>query len=790
MAWASQDGAALSLQDTIYPIQQHQGAWTTNPYASAMYTPVATPPPSTDVRFGNYPVEHAAHQNVLPTSLPLPISPPQGKAKAEPHQVSQLKMEDSPAATPTQSSGSSLARRASSRRERHGAELASFQKDRFPQSSRDNRYPDFLDQLLQTFHAARDIIGGPGNLDVQFSREALKDARGRVTGSTSARGWRIWLKEPLFNRFRDTKQACTPPDTTHAEFVELLLDLNDAYQAENWHLMRDYLLQARMNQTNFSAEQQQQVAAIQAMQQEQQMQQALQDSYSQAMVQPLPPRQYMLPDGSTVIAQPSQWTLPADTHASSQMHHATQMTVHGEEQQASKIASGGFGQPYSLPGRPVKRSLSTPGGPRQRGVHRNNELPSQQEILAASVHRAKSMSQGRNGVQRRTSLRNLVATAQAQSAAEQQPGSPIRIHAPHRRPSEASTSSAVSALMNHGISFSPSIQSDYSDNGTHQWTTDDSLLENLTGMHVGDEKAMLTQAPSHEIRDIDNVLFSDAQFVSQGYAHMMSVPHSQQQDAVFQYTTLDPVPDASPYVSTDDLFSSQMDSLDTTIETTMDSHGDTLVDSMVTDERLAQLPECAQGNGDNVDDFGHLKRSDSVDSFFGTVMDTKLDDTLDDYDIMMDDQTYADVLNGEEKGTLDEHMQSTAQVPPHIAHNPFQPATMLHHQESIYQQMPLGQQQFPVRTTSRISYNPHSQPFASQQFAYIPMQPQGYAPAMYHNRVAPTSVPLHGVHLGQTCMTTGGPSMPMDSHQYARNSKRSSKTFSKVFGKLNFIKSG
>ncbi|KAI8913143.1 hypothetical protein DFJ77DRAFT_69221 [Powellomyces hirtus] len=124
----------------------------------------------------------------------------------------------------------------SRRRDRHGAELASFQRDRFPQSSRDTRYPDFLEKLLDEFAEAQLVVGR--GREVQFSKETLQEARAKLAVATGTKGWRIWLKEPLFNRFRDLKQSSSPADTTHSEFVELLLDLHDLYEAGDWDKIR------------------------------------------------------------------------------------------------------------------------------------------------------------------------------------------------------------------------------------------------------------------------------------------------------------------------------------------------------------------------------------------------------------------------------------------------------------------------------------------------------------------------------------------------------------------------
>ncbi|KAJ3174772.1 hypothetical protein HDU87_006888 [Geranomyces variabilis] len=125
------------------------------------------------------------------------------------------------------------------RRDRHGAELAAFQRDRFPNSSRDTRYPDFLEKLLDEFVEAQLVVGR--GADVQFTKDSLQNARAKLSVATGTKGWRIWLKEPLFNRFRDLKQSSSPADTTHSEFVELLLDLHDLVEIHEWDKVRHML---------------------------------------------------------------------------------------------------------------------------------------------------------------------------------------------------------------------------------------------------------------------------------------------------------------------------------------------------------------------------------------------------------------------------------------------------------------------------------------------------------------------------------------------------------------------
>ncbi|KAJ3167377.1 hypothetical protein HDU88_002299 [Geranomyces variabilis] len=137
------------------------------------------------------------------------------------------------------------------RRDRHGAELAAFQRDRFPNSSRDTRYPDFLEKLLDEFVEAQLVIGR--GADVQFTKDSLQNARAKLSVASGTKGWRIWLKEPLFNRFRDLKQSSSPADTTHSEFVELLLDLHDLVEAHEWDKIRHMLTDVSRDKSEHSA---------------------------------------------------------------------------------------------------------------------------------------------------------------------------------------------------------------------------------------------------------------------------------------------------------------------------------------------------------------------------------------------------------------------------------------------------------------------------------------------------------------------------------------------------------
>ncbi|KAJ3161140.1 hypothetical protein HDU86_007762 [Geranomyces michiganensis] len=184
-----------------------------SPFGSA--SPGAAAAPSNSIIYNN---------PFLPPAADSPPAPPRDPAAATSIEVRRVP-----------SSGAAPAKR----RDRHGAELAAFQRDRFPHSSRDTRYPDFLEKLLDEFVEAQLVVGR--GADVQFSKESLQNARAKLTVATGTKGWRIWLKEPLFNRFRDLKQSSSPADTTHSEFVELLLDLHDLVEANDWDQIRHAL---------------------------------------------------------------------------------------------------------------------------------------------------------------------------------------------------------------------------------------------------------------------------------------------------------------------------------------------------------------------------------------------------------------------------------------------------------------------------------------------------------------------------------------------------------------------
>ncbi|KAI9090210.1 hypothetical protein DFS34DRAFT_377491 [Phlyctochytrium arcticum] len=386
--------------------------------------------------------------------------------------------------TPAQAPSGPVRQVSAARRDRHGAELASFQKERFPQSSRDNRYPAFLEQLLQMFEKAKDKVGD--GQDVQFSRDALRDARSRVAASSSSRGWRIWLKEPLFNRFRDVKQACTPPDTTHAEFVELLLDLYYLVHEdeEKWQQVRESLLQPRSGNSlgrglndhgsqfgfdpsagasaitanaialqNSAAA----VAAVRSMMSAQQLQglgQAtaalldpggsmqqqssyyigtngqLQDmstsSQATASLLNLPVLNGGWPSSVTTAGTASHILATASdfghlSGTNSSMSTAPQAALSGQTLEAAAAAGMAAGAtPTALPGRPVRRSLSSPGVNRTRTMLRTQPLPVHSDYppVSMNLNRSKTLGAGHRrrrddgspgstapGLQRRASLR-------------------------------------------------------------------------------------------------------------------------------------------------------------------------------------------------------------------------------------------------------------------------------------------------------------------------------------------------------------------------------------------------
>lgn len=195
MDWSQQLGGFTDDQLTLLQQVQdvplhHISEFSTQAVTAGNYailaSPTATPPPSADADL-NALLSQQDPSVFMPTSLPQPV-PEQLVEQSPP-------CDSSPEADAQPSPPATLPRRASSaRRERHGAELATFQKERFPQSSRDTRYPDFLEQLLQCFEKAKDDIGGGG--DVQFSREALKDARTKVSAASSTRV-NVWLAKNL-----------------------------------------------------------------------------------------------------------------------------------------------------------------------------------------------------------------------------------------------------------------------------------------------------------------------------------------------------------------------------------------------------------------------------------------------------------------------------------------------------------------------------------------------------------------------------------------------------------------
>ncbi|TPX65104.1 hypothetical protein SpCBS45565_g05378 [Spizellomyces sp. 'palustris'] len=536
MDWSQQMGGYSTQQlALVQQAQQAQLQQQPSPIMSSYATlisPTATPPPSADTDL-----------NVLlnkPDQSAFLPSPPQPSL---PHPAQQATFDPTPGPSPQTSA--TLPRRVSSaRRERHGAELASFQKDRFPQSSRDNRYPDFLEQLLQVFENAKELIGG-GTCDVQFARDALRDVRARVSAANSTRGWRIWLKEPLFNRFRDVKQCCTPPDTTHAEFVELLLDLYYLVQEDQWQQVRETLLQPRTTPLSFGTHDAQvsfkvengtvgpSVATMHgellASSVQQQVQQALQQALQQPVGNALPqqlaeqgqtPVPFFIPDGTVQMAQSamdhqtpmmdlatvaSGWTLPVstDTLAASQMELHPPLHPLSTAQAMEDLQSGHKPPAVvttTLPGRPVRRSLSSPGVARPRGIPRTQQLPMHQDYIQTTLNRAKSFGggirrrkdeTGGTGLQRKGSLRGTKSSG-AMSDDIPTSRAPFVMH--HRHGSTASTSSALSCATGTSTSAyyamdSPALQPVPNSPAQHQWPPEsEALMQGLEAISLSDSK--------------------------------------------------------------------------------------------------------------------------------------------------------------------------------------------------------------------------------------------------------------------------------------------------------------
>ncbi|KAJ3032094.1 hypothetical protein HK097_005376 [Rhizophlyctis rosea] len=214
--------------------------------------------------------------------------------------------------------GSSLTRRPSYvRKPRHGTTLFKFQQERFPRSTRDNRYPAFLERLLNTLEYVRASVasdaaaaavaaagaaaaaanskggdegdstdtdvemedgspdgtkaspdadgmiksegserdptptafpapsGAGGPRSVCFHPQSIATVRSRIQEKVEQKEWRIWLAEPLWTKFHELKDACTPPGTTHAEFVELMLDLVSCDAGGVCHGIQEHLLVSR-----------------------------------------------------------------------------------------------------------------------------------------------------------------------------------------------------------------------------------------------------------------------------------------------------------------------------------------------------------------------------------------------------------------------------------------------------------------------------------------------------------------------------------------------------------------
>ncbi|RKO90323.1 hypothetical protein BDK51DRAFT_31582, partial [Blyttiomyces helicus] len=107
----------------------------------------------------------------------------------------------------------------------HGTNLVLEQKLRFPKRTALFTHADAVDQLLDILSNAQTEAGG----NVAFTSEAFAQAKYRVSVS-GKQPWRVWLPDGVWVKFQALKCACSPTETTHAEFAELLLQFA-GYQA-------------------------------------------------------------------------------------------------------------------------------------------------------------------------------------------------------------------------------------------------------------------------------------------------------------------------------------------------------------------------------------------------------------------------------------------------------------------------------------------------------------------------------------------------------------------------------
>ncbi|RKO91653.1 hypothetical protein BDK51DRAFT_37100 [Blyttiomyces helicus] len=123
---------------------------------------------------------------------------------------------------------------------RHGMNLLLFQKDRFPRKSNTGMvtHVGTLDGLLDLLAREHSKFGG----NMVFTSAACEAALTRVARSTKEI-WRVWLPQEVWIKFRTLKAACAPPETTHPEFAEMLLDLGGLEAGGKWSRVNDHLVQ-------------------------------------------------------------------------------------------------------------------------------------------------------------------------------------------------------------------------------------------------------------------------------------------------------------------------------------------------------------------------------------------------------------------------------------------------------------------------------------------------------------------------------------------------------------------
>ncbi|KAJ3018075.1 hypothetical protein HKX48_003185 [Thoreauomyces humboldtii] len=527
--------------------------------------------------------------------------------------------------SPTPPPSAEASRNPSARkRDRHGAELASFQRDRFPQSSRDTRYPDFLEKLLDEFENAQHVVGRGG--EVQFSKDKLQEARGKLAAATGTKGWRIWLKEPLFNRFRDLKQSSSPADTTHSEFVELLLDLHDLVEANNWDSIRRALTGVPTSAFDLAlASGSSLAAAAAAGLTAGQMQPAM---LPMLFDQPAPSAgaYYVTPGGqpmtvgSTLSAQ-SQGALGSWNHPNLPVvgmaplnDFGTRGPIQGLPAEFSNL------EDVSLEG-VVKRSLTSPGNSgRARGIPRTPQL-------TADLNRTKSLTNSnkktRDGATvppaRRPSLRSLSGHDSSIIPST---------FLGHRRTASALSTSSIRSTSSAAKSFytadSPILRP-VAD--PLKWPLDsDLLMQGIEGINLGEAAAAgaYLEHQQHQQRFHQQQQFARDMHSTQASAgiyppagsimgfnprfgsvnpfsnnpllmnHIKTEPE-QQQEAMFEYTTLGVVAEPTSYVlSSPDAMDTTFAKVDVIPSTELPATLDSMYDALCTSMTGSSDPFAAQ----------------------------------------------------------------------------------------------------------------------------------------------------------------------------------------------------